>query len=656
MIAFHSEILKNYERASRREWIVTNGLGGYASSTICGANTRRYHGLLVASMEPPLGRMVILSKVDETLHISGKSYDLSCNKFPQTIHPMGHQHLELFSFEFHPKYLYNVNGVVLEKNVYMIFEKNATIIFYRLVESPYPVKLSVMGFVACRRYHELTRENPFFNTKVEIGDGLLRMKPYKNGPLVYLFYSQAQFADNPLWYLKFEYEEEFRRGLDYHEDLFTPGDITFDLAPGGSCFLIVSTDELSSSDLLEAEVKETERKKLVLKNCKKEDKLSLSLFLAADNFIVQRGERGSTSIIAGYPWFSDWGRDTMISLPGLTLVTGRYELAKSILSTFSRYVSQGMVPNRFPDEGKDPDYNTVDATLWFFNAVYQYFLYTGDEGFVRGALYPVLREIIDWHERGTRYNIHLDQDGLIYAGEKGTQLTWMDAKIGNEVITPRIGKPVEVNALWYNALKIMEFFSERFGFAQFRDHFSAMAEKAKKSFNELYWNEKSDCLFDCIDGNEMDPSIRPNQIFSMSLPFPVLKAEYHTSVLKVVESELLTPYGLRSLSPKDPKYIGKYAGNALKRDRAYHQGTVWPWLLGPYVTAYLRVNGRTSTTLTRVKELLKPFHDHLYEAGLGTISELFDGDAPHESNGCIAQSWSVAEILRIMNEELGEFN
>ncbi len=652
MIAFHNEILKNYERASRREWLVTNGLGGYASSTLCGGNTRRYHGLLVSSMHPPLGRTVILSKIDETIHIDGQSYDLGCNRFPGTVHPKGNQYLDLFSFEFYPKFIYSAGGVKLEKNVYMIFEKNATIIFYRLLESPKPIKLSLMSFIACRRFHELTRENTFFNEDIEISDGLLRLKPYKNAPMIHLFFSPAQYGENPMWYLNFEYTEEKRRGLDFREDLFTPGDLTFDLAPGGTCFLIASTDELSSSDLLQAEFKETERKKLVLKNCKKEDKLLLSLFLAADHFLVQRGEKGSASIIAGYHWFSDWGRDTMISLPGLTLATGRYNLAKSVLTTFSKYCSEGMLPNRFPDEDKQPDYNTVDATLWFFNAVYQYFLYTNDDTFIRNTLFPVLKEIIEWHERGTRYNIHVDGDGLLYAGEAGTQLTWMDAKIGNEVITPRMGKPVEVNALWYNALKVMEFFAERFRQFPTRDRYAAMAETASKSFNEIFWNKEMGCLYDCIDGKNVDASIRPNQIFDLSLPFPVLKSDRFRSVMKVIEKELLTPYGLRSLSPLDEKYIGKYAGNALERDRAYHQGTVWPWLLGPFTTAYFKTYGRTPKTIEKAKSFVEAFRDHIYEAGLGTISELFDGDPPHEPNGTISHAWNVAEILRIVVEEL----
>jgi predicted glycogen debranching enzyme len=598
--------------------------------------------------------MVILSKVDETIHINGKSFDLACNKFPGTIHPMGHQNVELFSFEFYPKFIYSVGGVRLEKNVYMIFEKNATIIFYRLLESPCPIKLSLMSFIACRRFHELTHENPFFNTKTEINEGLIRLKPYKSAPMIHLFFSAAQFAENPLWYRNFEYEEEYRRGLDYREDLFTPGDLTFDLAPGATCFLIASTDELTSNDLLQAEYKETERKKTILKNCEKDDKLSLSLFLSADSFIVRKEDKAFASVIAGYHWFSDWGRDTMISLPGLTLVTGRFDLAKSILATYAKSCSEGMLPNRFPDEGTEPDYNTVDATLWFFNAAYQYFLYTGDEGFIRTVLFPVLKEIIQWHERGTRYNIHLEPDGLLYAGEKGTQLTWMDAKIGDMVITPRMGKPVEVNALWYNALKIMEFFSDRFNYLVGRDQYAVMADLAKKSFNQSFWNKEARCLFDCINGSQVDASIRPNQIFAISLPFPVLKTERHRSVLKKIEQELLTPFGLRSLSPKDPKYAGKYFGNAIERDKIYHQGTVWAWLLGPYITAYLRIHGRTPETLEYVKSLLEPFRNHIYEAGLGTISELFDGDSPHEPNGCISQAWSVAEILRVMVEELGK--
>ena len=653
MIAFHSEILKDFESATQREWIVTNGLGGFASSTICGANTRRYHGLLVAANRPPLERMVILSKIDETIFANDKSYDLACNQFPGTIHPHGHQYLELFSYEFYPKFIYSVEGIRLEKSVYMIYEKNASIIVYRLLESPSPIRLSCISFFACRRFHELTHENPFFNTKIETSDGLLRLKPYKGTPFIHLYFSQGRFDENALWYKNFEYTEEKNRGLDFREDLFTPGDLTFELKPNETAFIIASTEELNSSDLLQAEYLESDRKRKLLKNTEKNDKLFYSLILASDSFIVKREENSASTIIAGYHWFSDWGRDTMISLPGLTLATGRFDIAKSILHSYSRYASEGMIPNRFPDEGELPDYNTVDATLWFFNAVYQYYQYTNDEVFVRNGLMGVLKDIISWHEKGTRYKIFLDSDGLLSAGEKGTQLTWMDAKVGEEVITPRIGKPVEVNALWYNALKIMEFFADKFGDKKSVSHYSDLSLIAQRSFNRIFWNKDTNCLYDYINTRSSNSSIRPNQIFAISLPFPILKADRHKEVLQVIEKELLTPFGLRTLSPQDPRYIGRYCGNAIERDQAYHQGTVWPWLLGPYVTAYLRVYGRNPQSLKRVRDLLVPFENHLYESGLGTISELFDGDPPHQPHGSISQAWSVAELLRVIVEELG---
>jgi predicted glycogen debranching enzyme len=357
-------------------------------------------------------------------------------------------------------------------------------------------------------------------------------------------------------------------------------------------------------------------------------------------------------VIAGYHWFSDWGRDTMIALPGLTLPTGKHEVARSILRTFAQHVNQGMLPNRFPDAGETPEYNTVDATLWFFEAARAYLAYTGDLEFVRNELYPVFAGIITWHIKGTRYGIKMDASGLLSSGEQGVQLTWMDAKVGDWVVTPRRGKPVEIQALWYNALCIMEDLAGTFGEEAEQKRYRGMATVASWSFNRQFWNEQAGCLFDVTNGARPDPSIRPNQIFAVSLKHSMLSAERAKAVVHKVQEHLLTPYGLRSLAASDPQYRGRYTGGPVERDGAYHQGTVWPWLLGPFITAYVKVNGGSEAARRQATEWLAPLKAHLADGGLGHISEIFDGDAPQRPCGCIAQAWSVAEILRAMVEDV----
>jgi predicted glycogen debranching enzyme len=379
------------------------------------------------------------------------------------------------------------------------------------------------------------------------------------------------------------------------------------------------------------------------------DDFARLLTSAADQFIVARGEQ--KSVIAGYPWFGDWGRDTMISLPGLTLVTGRYDDARSILRGFAANVDRGMLPNRFPDAGEAPEYNTVDATLWLFHAVFEFLRYTRDYEFVRTELYQPLMEILAWHERGTRYGIGLDSDGLLHAGVPGVQLTWMDAKVGDWVVTPRMGKPVEIQALWYNALRVMERLAAGFADHDQAAHYGALAERAHSRFQTAFWNEDAGCLYDVLSDNGPDRSIRPNQIFAVSLPHPILEQHLALRVLDVVEWELLTPYGLRTLSPRDPNYHGRFGGDPHTRDAAYHQGTVWPWLLGPFLTAYVKVHSDSQEARHRADRFLDALRAHLWQAGLGQISEVFDGDPPHQPGGCIAQAWSVAEILRTYVED-----
>jgi predicted glycogen debranching enzyme len=411
---------------------------------------------------------------------------------------------------------------------------------------------------------------------------------------------------------------------------------------GGSprATVIASTEKRNAGDAEQFRIAEIERRESIGAG---RDPFERALFQAADQFIVRRGE-GST-VIAGYHWFSDWGRDTMIALPGLTLATGRYDEARGMLLAFADSVDRGMLPNRFPDAGETPEYNTVDATLWFFEAVRAFAAHTGDHEFVRTRLYPVLADIIGWHQQGTRYGIRLDADGLLLAGEPGVQLTWMDAKVGDWVVTPRYGKPVEIQALWYNALRVME---ELSGEAKYRE----MADRARDSFRQLFWNEAAGCLYDGVNGDQRDASIRPNQIFAVSLHHTILAGEQAKKVVGAVERHLLTPYGLRSLAPSDPQYRGRYEGDPFSRDRAYHQGTVWPWLAGPFITAYLKVNGRSAKSRKQADRWLSELHRFMLDEGGGQLPEVFDGDAPHRAGGCMAQAWSVAELLRVYVEEL----
>ena len=382
------------------------------------------------------------------------------------------------------------------------------------------------------------------------------------------------------------------------------------------------------------------------------DPLVQQLTAAADQFIVQRGELNS--VIAGYHWFADWGRDTMIALPGLTLMTGRPEIARNILEAFAASADQGMLPNRFPDAGESPEYNTVDATLWLFEAVRSYLRYSGDHAFVRERLYPKLKEIVDWHLRGTRYGIHVDTDGLLACGEPGVQLTWMDAKVGDWVVTPRTGKPVEIQALWYNALRILGDLAHKFSDSGPETFLHELANQARQRFEAQFWNADAGCLYDVIDAEHRDASIRPNQIFAVSLHHSMLPPDKQRQVVDVVQRELLTPVGLRSLSPHDANYRPHYEGGVRERDSAYHQGTVWPWLIGPFISAYVKVHGRREEAREQAGAWVKTFHEHLSTAGLGQIPEIADAEPPHEPRGCIAQAWSIAELLRAAVEDVYE--
>jgi len=651
MINFDSGTCTDFKSASEREWLETNGIGGFACSTVSGANTRRYHALLTAALRPPLGRVTMLSKFEETLFINGNSFELSANQYPNAVYPNGYQYIKNFALAPYPVWTFEIDGIEIEKSFFMVYGENTTVCRWSVVSSQssekarnQKIELRLKPLLSFVDYHHLQHERADFNLTFQTSENLITINPYAEMPSLYFAHNAQTLEKTGVWYRNFQYAIERERGFDWSEDLFQPFDLKFDLS--ADAVVVVSTEKHSFSDAPNFETKEIKRRENLIKTAKATSDFTEQLTIAADQFIVSRG--AGKTIIAGYPWFSDWGRDTMIALNGLTLATNRAEIAKSILLEFSMHISEGMLPNRFPDAGEQPEYNTVDATLWYFEAIRSYVEKTGDYKFVKKNLYEKLVNVILWHFHGTRYGICVCEDGLLYAGEAGTQLTWMDAKIGDFVVTPRQGKAVEIQSLWYNALQIMADFAKRFGDEADREKYLVTAAKAKQTFNEVFWNEEEECLFDVIDGEKKDASVRPNQIFAASLSHQILDLEKARKVIEKVEAELLTPYGLRSLSPKDARYCPVYTGTPFERDSAYHQGTVWAWLIGAFVDAFRKVNKEDAETEKRVDEILSGFKTHLLDAGVGQISEIFDAEAPHASRGCFAQAWSVAEVLRVL--------
>ncbi len=642
MISFGQDTCRDLDAALGREWLETNGLGGYASSTITGLNTRRYHGLLVAATHPPAGRMVLLSKLEETLIIDGKSYELSANQYPGVIHPQGFQYETRFRLDPFPVFTYQVDGVEIEKSVFMVQGENTTVVQYQLKTPRDWVRLELRPLIAFRDYHNTAHENAGLDATVSSEPGMASVAPYYGLPRLYLAHDADDVEAAGQWYRNFEYSVEQERGLDYREDLFNPLVWRFDLSASATVAVVASTVRHDVREVPRLRQNEITRRSQLADSAPVKDELVGALVAATDQFIVARGEQ--KTVIAGYHWFSDWGRDTMVALPGLTLVTGRFAIARSILLEFSRHVDQGMLPNRFPDAGEQAEYNSVDGTLWFFEAIRAYAEYTGDYEFVRKNLYAVLTDIIAWHVRGTRHGIQVDDSGLLASGAPGVQLTWMDAKVGDWVVTPRRGKAVEINALWYNALKLMEgWVGETRGDAAARPY-AHHAEQARQSFNARFWYDEGGYLYDVVDGvNGDDPACRPNQLFAVSLRHPVLDPARWEAVVEVARQRLLTPVGLRSLAPGPPDFKARYFGDLRARDAAYHQGTVWAWLIGPFIDAWLKVHPNDRAGARR---FLEGFVPHLSEGGLGTISEIFDAEPPYTPRGCIAQAWSVAEVLR----------
>jgi predicted glycogen debranching enzyme len=723
MLTLDREICRNLDAVIQREWLVTNGLGSYASSTVAGVNTRRYHGLLVAALRPPVARTVMVAKIDEEVEYDQRTLYLGVNEYQDgTIHPGGFVHLESFSLEDGlPVFVYRIGGhdeLMLEKRIWMERGQNTTYVRYHLFRQPPEpngtgstialngahaeetpaITLTLLPFTAYRDYHaeqygsadryfsisplspsgsgQPGKESAMAGCAISAFDGA---RPYHMIAIGHRT-SEADFTPMGIWYWRFLHRMERERGLPDTEDYYLPGLFRARLALEGAgkdaqdTLTLILTAEPRWTSYTRPGAPDRSLQQTIahqraiagndLQQLGEHDRTFLQqLRLAADQFLVARPSAGArrtgsnnanTTVIAGYHWFTDWSRDTMISLPGLTLTTGRFQEARGLLETFARYLNRGMLPNRFPDSGEnlaDADYNTADATLWYFHALDHYLRLSGDTSLLN-QLFPALEESIAWHQRGTRFGIHVDaQDGLLAAGQIGIQLTWMDAKVDNWVVTPRMGKPVEVNALWYNALRLMETWAS----GQGKDPlpYGAAAARCRESFNKRFWYESGTYLYDVIDGPDGDDaSLRPNQLFAISLPHPILETSRWQPVLEVVTRHLLTSLGLRTLNQANPAYRGYHIGDRHARDGAYHQGTVWPWLIGPYLDARLRVYGSDDENARaheeeRCRGILEAFRDHLAQAGMGTISEIFDGETPHTPRGCIAQAWSVAEVLRL---------
>ena len=664
---FGREVCGDLSVAMKREWLVTNGIGGFASGTIASMLTRRYHGLLMAALKPPLGRTLLLTKLDETVEYdgiypeSGRFYPLFTNRWEDgTVEGNGHVYLDRFHLEgTTPVWTFALANALLEKRVWMQPGANTTYVQYRLARATGPLSLSIKALVNYRDYHSTTIMNDWYPEMDDVaiaGGSGLRIRMHDKATLFYLFSDRAEITPQFDWYEDlFLPVEEYRGQRDVSEDHIYAAQLQVMLREGETFAVVASTDSSPNLDSAAAYEERRDYERGLLERAAtlhgegrggatvELPQPLRQLVLAADQFVVSRptaADPDGKSIIAGYHWFSDWGRDTMIALPGLTLATGRPEVAAGVLRTYAQFVDQGMLPNRFPDAGETPEYNTVDATLWYFIALREYVAATGDTALLR-ELFPILVDIIDWHRRGTRYNIHMDPaDALLHAGEAGVQLTWMDAKVDDWVVTPRIGKPVEINALWYNALRIMQDFAGELG--EDPAEYAALSARVREGFAR-FWDAKMGYCYDVLDGPDgNDLSLRPNQLLAASLPHTPLSAEQQRSVVDTCARHLLTAHGLRSLSPDDKAFIGKYGGDRRKRDGAYHQGTVWGWLIGPFISAHLRVY----QDMAGARAYLEPLLRHMVDHGIGSISEIFEGDAPFAPRGCIAQAWSVAEVLR----------
>jgi len=646
------EDCQNLDRALSLEWLETNGRGGFASGTVAGANTRRYHALLLTARKPPSERFVLVNHLEEWLDQDGQTCPLSTNCYPGAVHPAGYQACTGFSSDPWPNWTFDCNGTVLQRELFTVRGRDLVVVRWKVGgRKKQRISLRVRPKLTGRDYHGTHHENDSLSPEAQVGSGIVLWHPYSDLPQIRAFHSGA-YRHEPQWYRHIQFPIEQQRGLDAEEDWWSPGEFTFELEPGTSQTLILTSEIIDRLDVGDLAKREKARRATGRRAEPAADHLAGELWRAADVYLCQRGEQ--QTVIAGYPWFTDWGRDTFISLPGLCLVTGRLDVAWQVIASFAAHVSEGMVPNRFPDAGEQPEYNTIDASLWFIHAIDRYLAASEDEAHVRETAWPAVKQILDGYRRGTRYGIWMDEDGLITGGVPGAQLTWMDAKVGDWVVTPRHGKPVEIQALWIRALEVGESLARRFGEEDYGTQCRNDRGHAIASFRKRFWYEAGGYLYDVVDGpGGNDASLRPNQLYALSLVEGLVPRERAQQILRLVEAQLLTPVGLRTLSPGDSRYRARYDGGVVERDSAYHQGTVWPFLLGPFVTAWVNAFGRSASARKKARSFLTGLEAHLHEACLGQVSEIFDAEAPHQPRGCFAQAWSVAEPLRALFEDLG---
>jgi predicted glycogen debranching enzyme len=641
-IVISGEICRDFERSSRLEWLDTNHTGAFAMGTVAGVNTRRYHAHFIASLHPPAARYSILPRVEELLFVGGSAYELATVQYPGTVEPRGFALLDQFRIDPFPIWRYQVAGAVVEKSICLLERQQTALIHYSAEQ---PCKLAVRLFVSFRDYHSLTRRNPALRNEPSVVNGQITLAPYSGLPPLSIFHS-GKFEAAPDWYYNHEYLRELERGLDFREDLFSPGWLIFELTPEEPAWFLATLeparyaaapDSRQIATILQSEIHR--------RHFERGTEFAAELARALDQFRAFRFD-GRPELMAGYPWFTSWSRDTLVALPGLLALDFPTGEAKELLQMLADSRSQGLLPNRFRDDAA-PEYNTADASLWFFVAGHALMQRTHDRAFLQSVLFPAAEDILGWHFRGTHFRTSIDAaDQLLRAGTPETQLTWMDARVSGAPVTSRYGKPVEINALWYNALRIAAEWASALGRSDRSAAYGDAAAAVLASFRKKFWNSKLGCLYDVVRPAEQEERIRPNQLFALSLPFPLLEGEPARQVLETVQKKLLTPVGIRTLAPEDPCYRSRFEGSLAERDAAYHQGTAWPWLMGPFVSAYLYVHGYSVEAKRFCHELLQRFEQELTACCLGSLAEVYDAEAPQRPQGCPAQLWSVAEIAR----------
>ena len=656
-----------FKEGIKREWAVTNGIGGYAGSSMIGAHSRTHQGYLIASLHAPIERYLVFSKINETATVGTSTVSFETSQHcasGKTVYTEGQKFLTSFIYDGSVHYTYETDNFSFEKHITLKRNANVCAVSYELTAGDIDCTFTLTPLFNYREHSESSTPDTLrFDTFTE--DRTFYLVPEKNKDIAIRFQtSEGTFSERETVYdidMQLQIEVDLETdGLDCH---YCPVDLSI-AVPANTTKKVSILCSIGDVNERPAPVSGTEAFSILEENarCHAElfekagyhDSFANQLVLASDQFLTYRESTKMMTVLAGLPWFTDWGRDTMIAFTGLTLCAKRFKEAEEILLTFARYIRHGIVPNMFPDDNMPPLYNTVDASLWYFYAVYQYLHYNPAaeaEAFVKEQIFPHLKEIISAYEKGTDFSIYMEDDGLIHAGSGLDQITWMDVRVGDWVATPRHGKPVEINALWYNALRIMESLCEKFD--EDASAYRTRAEQVKESFNAKFWDSANQCLFDVVDGDEPDDHIRPNQVYAVSLPFSLLPEEQEKAVVALVEKELFVGCGLRSLAPDHPDYHGIYCGALAKRDAAYHQGTAWGFLLGGFFSAYMKVNHHSSSAAANAVRMLEPVRKHLTDSGcIGSISEIFDGDAPHNPRGCYAQAWSVGEVLRCYCEDI----